>query len=56
MGSVSSFIEHHYRHFNAATLVDAAKAYKTHIESGDYIDYVLSNEQHQTFIQSTKLY
>jgi len=31
---ISQFITHHYRHFNAAALVDAAKAYKTHIESG----------------------
>ena len=31
---ISSFIEHHYRHFNAAALVDAAKAYKSHVESG----------------------
>lgn len=31
---ISSFIEKHYLHFNSATLVDAAKAYKAHIESG----------------------
>ena len=31
---ISEFIEKHYRHFNAAALVDAAKAYKNHIESG----------------------
>lgn len=31
---VSNFIEKHYRHFNAATVVDASKAYKKHIESG----------------------
>ena len=33
-GPVSQFIEHHYRHFNAATLVDAAKAYESHLEAG----------------------
>lgn len=33
-GPVSNFIEHHYRHFNAATLVDAAKAYEDQLESG----------------------
>ncbi|NTW24198.1 MAG: deoxyhypusine synthase family protein, partial [Lentimicrobium sp.] len=34
-GPVSQFIEHHYRHFNAATVIDAAKAYETHLaESG----------------------
>jgi len=32
--TISSFIENNYRHFNSATLVDAAKAYKEHIESG----------------------
>lgn len=31
MGPISQFIEHHYRHFNAAALKDAAKGYKTHI-------------------------
>ncbi|MEM1058119.1 MAG: deoxyhypusine synthase family protein [Verrucomicrobiota bacterium] len=33
-GPISQFIEHHYRHFNAAALVDAAKAYAAHLESG----------------------
>lgn len=33
-GPVSTFIENHYLHFNAATLIDAAKAYKNHIEHG----------------------
>jgi len=32
--SISDFIEKHYRHFNAATVVDASKAYKEHLESG----------------------
>lgn len=31
---ITSFIEKNFLHFNAAALVDAAKAYKTHIESG----------------------
>lgn len=34
MGHISKFIEHNFRHFNAAALVDAAKAYKSHVESG----------------------
>jgi deoxyhypusine synthase len=34
LGPISAFIEHNYRHFNAATVVDAAKAFKTHIASG----------------------
>jgi len=33
-GPVSQFIQHHYRHFNAATLMDAAKGYETHINDG----------------------
>src|SRR5690606_25598929 len=33
-GPVSAFLEKHYRHFNAATLTDAAKAYKKHVEDG----------------------
>ncbi len=34
MGHISDFINHHYRHFNAAALVDAAKAYKKHLDGG----------------------
>jgi deoxyhypusine synthase len=30
-GPISQFIEHHYRHFNAAALKDAAKGYETHL-------------------------
>ncbi|MGC9044732.1 MAG: deoxyhypusine synthase family protein [Myxococcota bacterium] len=33
-GVISKFIERHYLHFNAATLADAAKAYKRHIDLG----------------------
>lgn len=33
-GLVSQFIRHHYRHFNAATLVDAADGYMRHLEDG----------------------
>jgi deoxyhypusine synthase len=33
-GPVSQFIQHHYRHFNAAALLDAAKAYETHLSEG----------------------
>ena len=31
-GEVSKFIEHHFRHFNAATLVEAAISYEKHIQ------------------------
>ncbi len=34
-GKVSQFIEEHYRHFNAATLVDAAKEYDAQINAGN---------------------
>jgi len=33
-GPVSKFIDHHYRHFNSASLKDAADAYSRHLESG----------------------
>ena len=33
-GAISKFIEHHYRHFNAASLKDAADGYKRHLEQG----------------------
>ena len=33
-GPISQFIQHHYRHFNSATLVDAAKAYESHLLGG----------------------
>jgi deoxyhypusine synthase len=31
---VRDFIQHHYRHFNSAALVDAAKAYEAHLAKG----------------------
>ncbi len=33
-GPVSQFIQHHYRHFNAAALLDAARGYETHLLEG----------------------
>jgi deoxyhypusine synthase len=33
-GPVSDFLRHHYRHFNAATVVDAATAYSAHLDGG----------------------
>jgi deoxyhypusine synthase len=33
-GPISTFIEHQYRHFNAATVIDAAKAYEKHLAEG----------------------
>jgi deoxyhypusine synthase len=34
VGPISQFIDHHYRHFNAAALKDAAVGYKEHLNSG----------------------
>jgi deoxyhypusine synthase len=34
VGAISSFIRHHYRHFNGAALVDAADAYVKHLSDG----------------------
>jgi len=34
MGKVREFIEYNYRHFNAASLVDAAKGYEKHLNEG----------------------
>ena len=31
---VSDFIRHHFRHFNAAALVDAADGYRNHLDQG----------------------
>jgi len=34
MTKISEFVGHHYRHFNSATLVEAADAYAGHVEDG----------------------
>ena len=34
MGSISQFIDRHFRHFNAAVLKDAADAYIAHLDHG----------------------
>lgn len=36
-GTISQFMEKHYKHFNSAALVDAAKAYEKHINDGGYM-------------------
>jgi deoxyhypusine synthase len=33
-GPVTTFLRHHYRHFNAAALIDAADGYRTHLDAG----------------------
>jgi deoxyhypusine synthase len=32
--AVARYVRHHFRHFNAATLIDAADGYRSHIEAG----------------------
>src|SRR5690554_320866 len=34
MGAISDFLDHHFRHFNSAALVDAARGYVRHLDSG----------------------
>ena len=34
MTTISDFVHHHYRHFNAAAMIDAADAYKRHLDNG----------------------
>src|SRR5437763_8078581 len=34
MGNIKEFVQHHYRHFNAAALIDAAEGYNTLLASG----------------------
>src|SRR5882757_9969295 len=33
-GPISQFIAHHYRHFNSAALLDAARGYVKHLDAG----------------------
>lgn len=35
MGAITDFVEKYYLHFNAASVKDAARAYKKHLESGN---------------------
>src|SRR5262245_18271184 len=37
MGKISEFIHYHFRHFNAAALVDAADAYVSHLDNGGQV-------------------
>ena len=41
-GAISRFVEHHYRHFNAAALVDAAKAYRQQLDDGNHMMITLA--------------
>jgi deoxyhypusine synthase len=39
---ISTFLNHHFRHFNAATLVDAARAYRAHVDNGGWMMVTLA--------------
>ncbi len=41
-GAVSRFVRHHFRHFNAATLIDAADAYSHHLDAGGHMMVTLA--------------
>ena len=34
MGEISAFLKHHYRHFNAAVIIDAAEGWIRHLDNG----------------------
>lgn len=34
-GPITTFMKHHYRHFNAASVIDASEAYKRHMDQGN---------------------
>src|SRR5690606_127 len=36
-GAVSRYLRHHFRHFNAASLIDAADAYVHHLDGGGHM-------------------
>ena len=44
-GPVSQFMLKHYKHFNAAAMVDAAKAYEAHLEKGDIMMVTLAGRR-----------
>ena len=48
MGSISQFIDRHFRHFNAAVLKDAADAYTAHLKGGRRNDdYARRGNEHR---------
>jgi len=36
-GPISRFLKHHFRHFNAATVIDASEHYRRHVEDGGWM-------------------
>ncbi|MCX8109320.1 MAG: deoxyhypusine synthase family protein, partial [Verrucomicrobiae bacterium] len=41
-GPVGKFIQHHFRHFNAATLLEAAREYRRQIDTGNHMMIALA--------------
>lgn len=41
-GGISKFIERHFLHFNAATLIDAAKAYERHLQNNGKMFFTMA--------------
>ena len=41
-GPIGTFIKHHFRHFNAAALVEAAEAYVRHLDHGGKMFFTLA--------------
>jgi hypothetical protein len=52
-GPVSTFIKHHYRHFNAAALIDAAEGYRTLVDNGGIMMMTLAGAM-STAVRSTR--
>ena len=44
-GPISTFIKHHYRHFNAAAMVDASEAYRKHVEGGGHMLLAMAGQR-----------
>ena len=41
-GPISSFLKHHFRHFNAASVIDASEGYVRHLENGGKMFFTLA--------------
>src|SRR4051794_5699625 len=41
-GPISSFLKHHFRHFNAASVIDASEGYVRHLETGGKMFFTLA--------------
>ncbi|TFG83614.1 MAG: deoxyhypusine synthase, partial [Chromatiales bacterium] len=42
MAEITTFVHHHFRHFNSAALVDAADGYVRHLDGGGYMFMTLA--------------